>query len=157
MEFHLENFSLCSTTVFYCIVQNTTAVLCSVQVVNFLSSCEGFFRKSPFRNFICINTGFGGHVMNIFSNCHFNDASKECFWPKKIQISCMGSKAPFWRNWKIAKMALLNPCMKFDFFFGQNHSSEALRKWQFEKIFITWPRVQQIQDLCRQKYKKGIF
>ena len=26
------------------------------------------------------------------------------------------SKVTFWQNWKIAKMALLNPCMKFQFF-----------------------------------------
>ena len=25
-----------------------------------------------------------------------------------------GSKVPFWQNLKIAKMALLNPCMKFE-------------------------------------------
>ena len=117
MEFHLENFSLCSTTVFYCIVQNTTAVLCSVQVVNFLSSCEGFFRKSPFRNFICINTGFGGHVMNIFSNCHFQNASKECFWQNKFKFHAWVQKCHLGN---FAKMVLLNPCMKFVGIFSNN-------------------------------------
>ena len=33
----------------------------------------------------------------------------------------MGTKVPFWKNWKIAKMALLNPCMKFEILFGQKH------------------------------------
>ena len=31
-------------------------------------------------------------------------------------------------NWKIAKMALLNPWMKFEKYFGQKHSFEALWK-----------------------------
>ena len=34
---------------------------------------------------------------------------------KKI-FECPGSKVPLWRNWKIAKMALLDPGMKFEFF-----------------------------------------
>jgi hypothetical protein len=51
--------------------------------------------------------------MGIFSYCQFHTVSKECFLPKKFQFSCMGSKAPFWKNGKIAKMALLNPRMKF--------------------------------------------
>ena len=43
---------------------------------------------------------------------------------------CNENKVPFWQKWKIAKMALLNPCMKFKNFFGQKHSFEALWKWQ---------------------------
>ena len=39
----------------------------------------------------------------------------------------------FWKNWKIAKIALLNPCMKFDFFFGQKYSFDALWKWRKKK------------------------
>jgi hypothetical protein len=38
----------------------------------------------------------------------------------------MGAKVPFWQNGKIAKMALLNPCIKFKMFFGQKTSLEAL-------------------------------
>jgi hypothetical protein len=33
-----------------------------------------------------------------------------------FKISCTGSKVPFWQKLKIAKMALLNPCKRFDFF-----------------------------------------
>ena len=43
------------------------------------------------------------------------------------------------------------------FFFAQKHHFEAIQKWQWENIFITCPRVCQIQDLFRKKYKKGIF
>ena len=42
------------------------------------------------------------------------------------QIKSFGSKVPFWQNGKIAKMALLNPCMKFKIFFGQEITLEAL-------------------------------
>ena len=67
------------------------------------------------------------------------------------------AQVPFWQFFNYAKVALLNPCMKFENFFDQKHSFEVLWKWQLEKIFITCPRVCQIQDLCRKKYKKGIF
>ena len=33
---------------------------------------------------------------------------------QKNQISCTGSKVPIWKNWKIARKALLIPCMKFE-------------------------------------------
>ena len=46
---------------------------------------------------------------------------------KKFWISCRGSKVPFWQFFIFAKMALLNPCMKFKKFFG---SFEALWKWR---------------------------
>jgi hypothetical protein len=64
--------------------------------------------------------------MNIFCKWHFHNAAKDVFWQKKILISRMRSKVPFWQNGKIAKMALLNPCMKFKKFFGPETSFEAL-------------------------------
>jgi hypothetical protein len=64
--------------------------------------------------------------MNIFSYWHFHNASKEYFWSKKIQISCTGSKVPFWQFFNFSKMALLNRCMKFEIFFDQKYSFEAL-------------------------------
>ena len=47
-------------------------------------------------------------------------------------------------------MALLNPCIKFKKFFGQNRSFEALGKWQYENFFVTCPRVCEIQDFFRR-------
>jgi hypothetical protein len=67
--------------------------------------------------------------MNIFSSWHFHNASKEYFWSKKFQISCTGSKVPLWQFFNFAKVALLNLCIIFEFFFDQKHSFEALRKW----------------------------
>jgi hypothetical protein len=40
----------------------------------------------------------------------------------------LGSKVPFWQFFHSAKMALLNPCMKFKTLFGQKNSFEALYK-----------------------------
>ena len=124
------------------------------------NSHDGFFRKSPFCTFSSINPGFGGPWGMLWIYLLFDIfimLQKNTFGQKKFQISYTGSKVPFWKNWKIAKMALLNRCMKFKFFFDQKYSFEALWKCQWEKIFITCPRVRQIQDLCRKKYKKGIF
>jgi hypothetical protein len=36
-----------------------------------------------------------------------------------------GLKSAILAEWKLAKMALLNPCMKFKIFFGQKTSFEA--------------------------------
>ena len=60
-------------------------------------------------------------------------------------------------SWLIFIRALLNLCLKFKKNFGQKHSFEELWKWQQEKMFTSCPRVCQIQDLGRKKYKKGIF
>ena len=118
------------------------------------NSHDGFFRKSPFCTFSCINPGFGGPwgmLWIFFLNGTFIMLQKNTFGQKKFWISCTGSKVPFWKNWKIAKMALLNKCMKFKIFFDQKYSFEALWKCHLEKIFITCPRNRQIQDLCRKK------
>ena len=56
-----------------------------------------------------------------------------------------------------AKMAFLNPCMKFKFFFGQKTTFEALRMCHIQKIFITCSRVHKIQDLGQLKYKLRLF
>ena len=124
------------------------------------NSRDGFFRKSPFCIFSCINLGFGGPwgiLWIFFLNGTFIMLQKNTFGQKKIRISCTGSKVPFWQFFIFSEMALLNRYMKFEIFFGQKYSFEALWKCHLEKIFITCPRVRQIQDLCRKKYKKGIF
>ena len=94
-----------------------------------INSREGFFRKSSFCTFYCINTGFGkpwGMLWIFFLIGIFIMLQKNTFCEKKFQISCTGLKVPFWKNWKIAKMALLNRWMKFEFFFYQKYSFEAL-------------------------------
>ena len=68
-----------------------------------------------------------------------------------------GIKSAILAKLQIAKMAVLNLGMKFKKNFDQKHCFKALWKWQEEIFFTTCPRVRQIQDLCRKKYKKGIF
>ena len=97
------------------------------------NSHDGFFRKSPFCTFSCINPGFGGPwgmLWIFFLNGTFIMLQKNTFGQKKFWISCTGSKVPFWQFFIFAKMTLLNPCMKFKNFFGQKRSFEALWKWQ---------------------------
>ena len=114
----------------------------------------------PFCTFTDLNPGFGGpwNKLWIFLvNGTFIVPQKKSFGQKKFWISCTGSKVPFWQNEKIAKMALLNLCMKFKNFFGQKTSFEALWKCHLQKIFITFSRVRQIQDLGQSKYKLRLF
>jgi hypothetical protein len=48
------------------------------------------------------------------------------FGPKKIQISCMGKKVPFWHFFRKADMALLNLCMKIKKKLSQMYSFEVV-------------------------------
>ena len=57
-------------------------------------------------------------------------------------------------NWKIAKMALLNPCMEFKIYFGQTTSFQALWRWHLQKISLTYPK---FLDLGQSEYKTEIF
>ena len=123
------------------------------------NSHDGFFRKSPFCTFSCINPGFGGPWKNLWIflvNGTFIMSQKKSFCQKKFWISCTGSKVPFWQNGKIAKMALLNLCMKFEIFFGQKYSFEALWKWHyfFFRIMFQGPPN---PGFMQEKVQKGDF
>ena len=90
---------------------------------------EGFFRKSPFCTFYCKNPGFGGPWEELgifFLIAIFLMLQKNTFGQFFFQISCTGSKVPFWQFFNFSKMALLNPGMKFEKKFDQKHSFEAL-------------------------------
>ena len=69
------------------------------------NSRESFFRKSPFCTFSCINPGFGGTwgmLLKKKSYCHFHNASKECFWQKKVSNFMHGFKSAILaklKNW----------------------------------------------------------
>ena len=107
-----------------------------------------------------LNPEFGGPwgmLWVFFVNGTFIMPQKKSFGQKIFWISCTGSKVPFWQNGKIAKMALLNRCMKFKSFFGQKTSFKALWKCHLLKIFLTFSRVWQIQDLGQSKYKLRLF
>ena len=54
-----------------------------------------------------------GHVRDIFCKCHLHNASNKSFSQKHFWFPCKSSKVPFCQNLKMAKMALLNPQMKF--------------------------------------------
>ena len=49
----------------------------------------------------------------------------------------MGSKVPFYQNWKIAKRALLNPCMEFKNIFGWKTFFEALWRWHLQITLLS--------------------
>ena len=53
---------------------------------------------------------------------------KNTFGQKKFQISCTGSKVPFWQFLNFYKMALKNRRMKVEIFFDQ---SIILRHYEY--------------------------
>ena len=91
---------------------------------------------------------------SIFGSFQHISAFKSIKYPREPLKEFQQTPVSFFIQ---ASTSVLNPCMKFKKILGQKHSFEALWKWQQEKIFTTCPRVRQIQDLCRKKYKKGIF
>ena len=93
-------------------------------------------------------------VLNILCKWHFHNASKEVFWPQKFLNFIHGF---ILAEWKYCQNGTFEPVHEIQIFFGQKHSFEALWKCQLKTFFISCPRVRQIQDLCRKKYKKGIF
>ena len=65
----------------------------------FFNSREGFFRKSLFCTFFCINPGFGGpwdKLWIFFLIAIFIMLQKNAFGQKNFCISCTGSKVPFY-------------------------------------------------------------
>ena len=126
----------------------------------FLRSCESFLKKVSICTLTDLNPGFGGpwnKLQIILVNGTFIMPQKKSFGQKNFWISCTGSKVPFWQFLHFAKMALLNPCMKFKNFFGQKTSFEALWKCHLLKLFVTSSRVRQIQYLGQSKYKLALF
>jgi hypothetical protein len=51
--------------------------------------------------------------------------AKNAFGQKNFKFHT-GLKVPFWQYFNFAKVALMNPCMKFEKKFGQKHSFDAL-------------------------------
>ena len=58
---------------------------------------------------------------------------------------------------KIAKMALLNLCMKFKIFLAQKHSFEALWKWQQEKNIHNLSKGPSNPGFMQEKVQKRDF
>ena len=88
-----------------------------------------------------------GHVRNIFCKCYLHKASKEVFWPNFFLNSMHGFKSAilaifqFWQNGTFEPVhGIQKKIWLKDFFW-------SVIKWHFQKIFVTRPRVCQIQDL----------
>ena len=97
------------------------------------------------------------HVRNIFCKYHFHNTSKEVFQPKKILNSTHGFKSAILAKLKNCQNGTFEPMHEIQNFFWPKAFFWSIMKMAIRKKFKTCPRVRQIQDLCRKKYKKGIF
>ena len=95
--------------------------------------------------------GILGHVGDIFCKLHLLMLQNKFFGQKIFEYHTGVSKVPFYQNWKIAKMPLLSPCMKFKKSFGQKTSFETLWRWHLQEKLPTCPNVHQIQNLGKLK------
>ena len=102
-------------------------------------------------------------ITNNFSKWHFYNASKEVFWPKKFLNFMHGFKSAILAEWKNCQNGTFEFTRSWSLSFSnmtifwQKTSFEALWKCHFQKIFITFSRVRQIQDLGQSKYKLRLF
>ena len=76
---------------------------------------------------------------------------------KKFWISCTGSKVPFWQNWKIAKMALLNLCMKFKIFFWPKVFFWSIMKMATRKFFHNLSKGPPNPGFMQENVQKGDY
>ena len=58
-----------------------------------------------------------GHIMDIFSSCHFHNASKKCFWPKKISNFMHGFKSATLAKLENCQNSTFEPVHEIKFFF----------------------------------------
>ena len=98
-----------------------------------------------------------GQVMDIVSYCQFHNASKECFWPKKNSNFMHRFKSAILAIFSFCQNGTFEPVHEIQIFFAHKTSFEALWKCHLQKIFITFSKVRQIQDLGQSKYKLRLF
>ena len=98
-----------------------------------------------------------GHVTKKNSYWHFHNASKECFWPKKILNFMHGFKSAILAIFHFCQNGTFEPVHEIQIFFWPKAFFWSIMKMATRKNSITCPRVRQIQDLCSKNYKKGIF
>ena len=79
---------------------------------------------------------------------------KSCEGFLRAALSGHGHPGP---SWKIAKMALFNPCMEFEIFLGQVTSFDFIQnRSQVSSIFVYLATVA-LKTISKQNYSQGIF
>ena len=61
-----------------------------------------------------------GHVMSIFSYCHFHNASNECFWPKKISNLIHRFKSAILAIFQFCQNGTFEPVHEIRFFLAKS-------------------------------------
>ena len=96
-------------------------------------------------------------VMNIFCKWHFDNASKEVFWQKNFEFHARVQKCHFGNFSILPKWHFWTRAWNSKKKFAKITHFKALWKCHLKKIFITFSRVRQIQDLGQSKYKLRLF
>ena len=95
--------------------------------------------------------------MNTFCKWHFLNASKEVFRQKFFLNFMVGFKSAILAIFPFCQNGTVEPVHENQLFFCQKTSFEALRKCHLQKVFTTFSRVHQIQDLGQSRYKLRLF
>ena len=126
----------------------------------FLKGISKIFTTSLVKNVLVCQSSW----LNLFhtvtkknSYCHFYYASKEYFCPKIFLNFLHGFKSAILAIFNFCQNGTFKPVHKIQIFFWPKVFFWSIMKMAIRNFFVSWPRVRQIQDLCRKKYKKVIF
>ena len=152
---HVWNWSSKFTThsLVFCEIQMSKKLQCEIAKQQTKATMQRLSLEQNYlllpSSYVVSSTGNFTHTHGLFTVITHQ---KKSFGQNFFSISCKGSKVPFLLYWKIDKMALLNPSMKFKKYFDQKTSFEALWKGRILKISIKCPRVHQIQGLGQSNW-----
>lgn len=110
-----------------------------------------FFFCFVYEIFVCL------FVLFVFSKEFHLTAFVQVFrQPKKKKLE-FHERVPFWQNWKIAKMALLNSCMKFKFFLPKSILLKHYENGNKKKNIYNLSQGPQNPGFMQKKVQKGNF
>ena len=120
----------------------------------------GHRRKSPFCTFSCINPGFGrpwDMLRKKNSYCHFHNASKECFWPKKILNFMHGFKSAILAKMKNCQNGTFKPVYEIKNFFWPNVFFWSIMEMAIRNFFHNMSQGLPNPGFMQEKVQKGDF
>ena len=98
-----------------------------------------------------------GHVTKNFSYCHFHNAPKECFWPKKILNFMHGFKSAILAIFHFCQNGTFEPVHEIQKFFWPKAFFWSIMKMGIRKFFRNMSQGLPNPGFMQEKVQKGDF
>ena len=98
-----------------------------------------------------------GHVTKKKFNCHFHNASKECFWPKIFSNFMHGFKSAILKKLKNCQNGTFNPMHEIWNFFGPKAFFWSIMKMAIIIFFRNMSQGPPNPGFMHEKVQKGDF